>query len=151
VALERCSRALALDAGFVVGHQWRARAFEALGRFDEAVADLQAAADVLGDDPENLASLGHALARAGRRGDAETAGARLAELEERRYVSPYWRAVYHAGLGESEAALDALEAAIDSRADWVVALPVEPMFDDFRSLPRFRALVERLRPRSRAR
>jgi serine/threonine-protein kinase len=150
LAVERCDRALALDPEFPVGHQWRGRALGALGRYDDAIVSFRAAAARLGEEPETLASLGHALARSGRRAEAEAIAARLGELNGQRYVSPYWRAVLATGLGDTEAAFDLLAAAIDGRADWVIAVPVEPIFDELRELPRYRDLVARIRPRSRA-
>jgi len=150
-AVELCDRALDLDPTFAVGHQWRGRALEAAQRFEEAVAAFRAAAEQLGDEPETMASLGHALARAGRRAEAEAIASRLESLDAKRWVSPYWRAVLQAGLGNTEAALDLLATAIDVRADWVVAVPVEPLFDDFHDLPRFTELLARIRPRTRAR
>jgi TolB-like protein/tetratricopeptide (TPR) repeat protein len=150
LAVERCDRALALDADFPVGHQWRGRALEALGRYDEAIAAFRAAAARLGEEPETLASLGHALALAGQRPEAESIAERLAELSGERYVSPYWRAVLAAGLGDADGAFDLLAAAIDARADWVIGVPMEPIFDGLRGLPRYRDLVTRIRPRSRA-
>ncbi|MCM2268800.1 MAG: protein kinase [Thermoanaerobaculia bacterium] len=151
LAVERCDRALELDAAFAVGHQWRGRSLEALGRRDEAIAAFRAAELQLGDEPETMASLGHALARAGRRDEAEAIASRLEAMSASRYVSPYWRAVLQAGLDHRDAALDLLTSAIDARADWVVALPVEPIFDEFRELPRFRDLLARIRPRTRTR
>ncbi|HEX9801613.1 MAG TPA: protein kinase [Thermoanaerobaculia bacterium] len=150
-AVELCERALDLDASFAVAHQWRGRALEALGRYDEAASAFRAAAAQLGDEPETMASLGHALARSGRRAEAEELAARLETLVDRRYVSPYWRSVLRAGLGEVDAALDLLAEAIEARADWVVAVPCEPIFDELRDLPRFGELLARIRPRSRAR
>ncbi|MGH7336459.1 MAG: TPR end-of-group domain-containing protein, partial [Myxococcota bacterium] len=55
-----------------------------------------------------------------------------------------WWAVLLLGLGETEPALDRLEQATDERFDWIVALRVEPLFDELRAHPRFVALIERI-------
>ncbi|MBA3242198.1 MAG: hypothetical protein H0T60_13295, partial [Acidobacteria bacterium] len=59
---------------------------------------------------------GYAYAIAGRRAEAEAV---LEQLRERRasgYVSPYFVAVVHAGLGDSERAFAALEESYERQA-----------------------------------
>jgi hypothetical protein len=62
-----------------------------------------------------------------------------------RYVPPYASALVHAGLGERDAALAALDRAYDVRDVHLMYLAVDPKWDDLRSDPRFRALLERCR------
>ena len=146
-AIRRIDRALELESGFAAAHQWRGRAHEMLGNHDAAIADFRAAREHLPDDPETLASLGHALARAGQRDAARELLAELEQLAGQRFVSAYWRGLLLEGLGEPDAALDALERAVAERFDWVIALGVEPAFDGLRQERRFADLVARvLRP-----
>jgi len=150
-AIARTSRALDLEPGFVVALQWRSRALAMLDRFDEAIADLRRCDARSPNEPETLATLAYMLARSGATDDAHELIRRLDAMRDQRYVSPYYRAVAYAGLDDREALFESLQAAIDERNDWVVAIRAEPAFDLHRDLPRFASLVERIRPRSRAR
>jgi hypothetical protein len=48
------------------------------------------------------------------------------------------------GLGEEDAALDALEAGLEQRHWLMGTLAVEPMWDPLRDRPRFRAILDRI-------
>jgi serine/threonine-protein kinase len=140
-ALGETAKVVADEPAFAVAHQWRGRVLEALGRFDEALAAHRAALGLLGEDPESYANLAHACARAGRADEARSLLDELQGLSRRRYVSPYWIAMVHLGLGERDAALAWLQRAVEARFDWVTDLAVEPAFDPLRSDARFQALL----------
>jgi len=91
------------------------------------------------------ATLSYSLARAG---DTSYAKKLAAELEEKRkieYVSPVELATVHIALGNTETALDWIEAAVDDRRGWVAYLRVHPIMDSVRGEPRFAALVKRMK------
>ena len=60
------------------------------------------------------------------------------------YVMPYLFARVYARIGDRESALRWLEKAYAERADHLVLLNVDPLFDDLRSDPRFTALLTRV-------
>ncbi|HEX6052607.1 MAG TPA: tetratricopeptide repeat protein, partial [Gemmatimonadaceae bacterium] len=93
------------------------------------------------------ASLGYALALGGQRAEAEQILAALETEAQEHYVSPVAFATIKLGLGDTEGALDAAEAAFDERRGWMVYLNVNPMLDPLRGHPRFDALVSRMRLR----
>jgi len=91
------------------------------------------------------ATLGYSLACAG---DPSYAREVLAELEERRkteYISPVELATLYIALGDTQRALDWVEAAADDRRGWVAYLRVHPIVDPLRGEPRFAALVQRMK------
>ncbi len=142
---ERALReALALEPGFAVAHQWLGRALGATGRWEEATAEHRRALALLGEDPESLASVAHACARAGELEEAQRLLAELSALAARRWVSPYWFALVELGLGRHDEALELLARAVEERMDWVIALGVEPSFDPLRDRPRFAQLLRRV-------
>jgi len=49
----------------------------------------------------------------------------------------------HLGLGDTDAALQPLERALEDRSSLLWLTPVEPRFDRIREDPRFRELVSR--------
>lgn len=93
------------------------------------------------EDPLLSAILGYALARAGRREEAEAEAAWLAELRRDRFVPPEYFALIHIALGDTERAIDQLEAAASSRSNLVLYFGVEPMLGPLRGNPRFERLV----------
>jgi hypothetical protein len=56
------------------------------------------------------------------------------------YVSPYDIATIYAGMGNHEQAMDSLRTAAEEHAFWLIALPIEPLFDPMRGLRRFEGL-----------
>ena len=65
-------------------------------------------------------------------------------LSARRYVSPYFMALIHAGLGEKSAAFKWLDKAYEERNEWLVWLKVDPKLDGLRDDARFADLLHRV-------
>ena len=101
----------------------------------------------MNDDPEALAYLGQAYARAGQRDEAQKILAHLREEAKSRYVSGYSIALMFMGLGDKEQAIDALEQAYrEGAGNDLFTIRVDPMLDDLRGQPRFEALAEKILP-----
>ncbi len=165
-AMQACRRTLELDAGHPMPHWYIGLVYEQKREHQNAIGEFQIAfalsgggparpsseaylyalaRDALtGGNPVYLSSLGHAYAVAGNVVAARHVLGELDELAKRRYVSPYEKAVIHAGLGENEEAFAWLEKAYAERAGWLVYLQVEPRLDPLRSDPRFGNLVKRV-------
>ena len=125
-------------------HFFLGNALMALGEPARAIEHLQTAVSVSGNRPDMLAALGYALARSGSPAAARVALSQLTELRHRRYVSPVGLARVHAGLGETEAALDELDRASEVRATDLSWIHVEPAFRQLATHPRFSTLLQRL-------
>lgn len=91
-----------------------------------------------------LAFLGYGYARSGMSGEAKKILVRLDEQSKSRYISPVDYAVIYVGLGDRDKAFEWLERAVDERADWLVYLKVEPVFDSIRDDPRFAAILKKM-------
>lgn len=136
--------ALELDASFGVAHFLLSQALVQMGRFDEGVAHAERALEHSGSSTEALGALGHAAARAG---DVDRARGLLVQLDARareRYVSPTHLAQVYLGLGETDRALDCLEAAAAVRSADLVWLAVRPSYDPLRRMPRYEQLLAQL-------
>jgi DNA-binding winged helix-turn-helix (wHTH) protein/tetratricopeptide (TPR) repeat protein len=68
----------------------------------------------------------------------------LNALSEKKYVSPYLKAVVYSGLGELDEAIVQLETAFAERASWMIFLKVDPFLDRLRGHKRFEEILRRL-------
>ncbi|HEX9637443.1 MAG TPA: hypothetical protein VGB99_07910, partial [Acidobacteriota bacterium] len=88
--------------------------------------------------------LGRAYARAGRTAEARAILDRFERQSQRTFVAPYNRAIILAALGETDAALDALEQAYRGRSWYMSWIKVDPALDRLRSHPRFEELLRQV-------
>ena len=138
-AREHCDYVLDLNPDYQLARYYRRAALaygddplEALRAFDAESPDIYA--------QQSLSIAGFAAARAGDVARAESVLATLA-AGDFPYVSPINAARLLAGLGRSQAALDAIRQAIDQRDPWVIFVPGESIF---RSLPGIAPLLDRI-------
>jgi serine/threonine-protein kinase len=118
------------------------------GRDAEAMAALRRCGEVLGRTPMVLSALATAHALAGRPNDARTLLAEFEGMAAHRYVGPYFPAQVQVALGEHDAALTGLEAALEERVHWLAAIHLDPSLAALRGHPRFEAVVARVRSRA---
>ena len=145
-AIAQLRKTIEIDPRFYIAHYYLGQAFQLKGQLTEAIAEYQKAVE-LDDDPEALAYLGQAYARAGQRDEAQKILARLTENSKSRYVSGYSMALMFMGLGDKEHAIDALERAYrEGAGNDLFTIRVDPMLDDLRGQPRFEVLAEKILP-----
>jgi tetratricopeptide (TPR) repeat protein len=138
------SRTVELDQGFGLAHLFRGFVYAEQRRDTDAVEELQRAVDLSGGSPETHAALGYAFARADRAAEATEVLEWLRAQARARYVSPVLMATVLAGLGDLDAALDALEQAADQRAIDLIWIKVRPVYRQLAGHPRFIALTARM-------
>jgi hypothetical protein len=68
----------------------------------------------------------------------------LTSLAKQKYVSPYFLAGIHIGLGEHHRAMEFLEQCYNERSHWLIYLHIDPGMDPLRSNPRFQDLLGRI-------
>ena len=123
---------------------FRSHALAQLGRFDEALAELELSKK-LSNDRDVVAALGRVHAMTGDRAAAEAAIAELHERSKDTFVSPYALATIYAALGDTGEAITQLEKAFDDRSYWIIYLNVDPALDALRHLPAFDAIRHKAR------
>lgn len=111
------------------------------GRFDEALAELETAVRLSGENSFMLAAQVYGLGRAGRLDEARVVRTRLTELEKTEFVSAATRAIAALGLGDIPLALNCMEDALVERASILVWLKVDPMFNPLRGDSRFERIL----------
>jgi tetratricopeptide (TPR) repeat protein len=111
-------------------------------RYDDALPELRAAIRIDGETTSTLCYLAFALAKSGRRPEAEAILSKL--TASTRYVSPMELGIVYMGLGDHEHALRLLEDAYTARDLQLQFLGVDVTYDAIRSDPRYRDLMRRV-------
>lgn len=143
-AIDQYQRTLDLDAEFARTHLYLGLAYDAMGRYDEAVGALRVARAQSGGSSVVISMLGHALALAGRRDEARGLLDELTARAASQYVPAFNHAMIHVGLGDRDRAFDFFNRAFDERSSWLVSLNIEPLLDSIRDDARFADLVRRV-------
>ncbi len=144
-AIEQLQKTLELDPNFIVAHFFLALLYAQKAMNDEATAEAQKARALSGgDDSLMLAHLGAIYSFSGRSDEAKKVLDQLHQLSKHRYVSPFYTALIHKGLGQKDQALEWLEKAYKKRDHWLETLKVHPWFDSLRSDPRFIELLRKM-------
>jgi tetratricopeptide (TPR) repeat protein len=136
--------ALDMDPTFFAARTHLGLALEQLGRLEEAIEEFSKAGEISAESSEAAGGLGHAFAAAGRTAQARRI---LEEMDERaatRFVSPFDRALVHAGLADREAALKWLEGAAEERVPEILELKTDPRLANLAGEPRLTALARRI-------
>lgn len=143
-AEEQLHRTLELDTWFAHARLGLAYVHLARGRPEDAVAEMENAAEYARHEPERSASLGYALAIAGDRSAAEAIRDALVERSKQTFVDPYAVALVHLGLDDRDATFKWLDAACEARSRELIYLGVNPIVDPLRSDHRFESLLKRI-------
>ncbi|MEP6704062.1 MAG: tetratricopeptide repeat protein, partial [Acidobacteriota bacterium] len=118
-ALEEAETSVRLDDRNWWGYYWRGLAYSEKGMPDEAVSALQTAAK-LDDSPLIRGVLASALARAGRRAEAQKVIDDLTLKSKNRFVSQTSIAMGYVGLGENDKAFEWLDRALVSHDEQII-------------------------------
>jgi serine/threonine-protein kinase len=143
-AVRLLSRTIGLDDGFGMAHFFLGATYTELGRFPEALDELETAIRLSGRSPEILAALGYFHGVSGNVEGARTVLGELKQVADTRYVSPVKVAQVHVGIGEHREALARLEDAHTERAADLAWLGVRPVFASLRTEPRFAGLLTQM-------
>jgi len=138
--VDQCRRTLELDAYSPPAHTFLGRAYERLGRPQEAVEAYVTPLTFSEQNRDMVAALRAAVARQGIKGFWET---RLQYLLKEGEIRAYSVATAYMMLGDHEQALAWLEKLHAERGAWIRGLKVQPQWDPLRADPRFQDLLRR--------
>lgn len=140
-AMRRVNDVIGIEPGFWLSHHLLSDILIADARYD---ASLQASAEAKRLSPlQNQSDALRAIALAGL-GRTQEARAILSSLEQAardRYVPPTYLAWIHLALGDHDAALRQLEAALIAGDVWLSFLKVDPKWNRLRADPRFARIL----------
>jgi len=142
-AIELYKRTIELDENFYYSRIYLGRAYVIKGDYESAVRELKKA-ESLYDDPQVQMLLARTYVLQKKPEEARKILDKMTELSKQKYVSPYYLAEIHTGLGEKEEAFKLLEKALQMREGPMVYLKVEPFFRELHDDPRFDSLVQRV-------
>jgi serine/threonine-protein kinase len=141
--LREAEKTISLDDKNWWGHYWRGVAYSEKGMHDEAIAALRTAAG-LDDSPLIRGVLACALARAGRRAEAQRVIDELILASKSKFVSQTSIAMGYVGLGEKDEAFEWLGKSLESHDEQIVWIYKHPMFAPLRDDPRYKDLLIKL-------
>ena len=129
---------------FVKGWAGLGRLYACMGRYDEAVATLEKARFLAGDEHSVMAVLGQVYGMSGQLERAREIFAFFQSESRRRHVATQRMLLVHTGLGETEQALCCLEAGLKRREGWLISIGLHPAYDTLREEARFRGVLQLL-------
>jgi serine/threonine-protein kinase len=144
LAIVEIQRLLETEPNYGLGNFSLGTSYLVSGDWPKAIESLRKANEIMGSVPFSLGALGFALASGGHR---EEAGRLLQELRarlDRGYYPAFPLAQIELGLGNTDAALDWLERAVDERNTGWYLPAVDPIWKAIRTTPRFRALMAKM-------
>ena len=143
-AIEQLRRTLELDPNYPVSYWILGLLLRKTGHYELAIREGEKGVKLSGGSPLLRAALAHTLAAAGRTKEALQTLDDLKKLAKPRYVSPYFFAGIHIGLGEDDCAIEYLEKAYEERSHWLIYLHIDPSMDSLRYNARFKDLLRRV-------
>ena len=142
-AVAAALRALELDSNAPLTHMLLGRGYMLVGEPRKAIASLTTAARLSAHGPIAKANLGYAYARGGFPDKAQRILDGITRRSSVPYVSPVDVALVLIGLGETDAALTALEDGFRTRAARMLAVS-DPFFAELSAEPRYQRLLANL-------
>jgi DNA-binding winged helix-turn-helix (wHTH) protein/Tfp pilus assembly protein PilF len=137
-------KAVEFEPTFPPAHFVLGRAYAKVGELQLAIDALTEAVRIAGNVPRFESCLGYAYARAGRRAEAEAILDRFSRGPLAPVIPPVAGGMISLGLGDTEAALTALEQTYAAREPGAV-IAGDPFFSELAPDPRHRELMARLR------
>jgi tetratricopeptide (TPR) repeat protein len=143
-AIEQCRKTIDLDQSLFFLPLYIGWAYEQLGKYQEAAAELTRTRNLPGGSAQATGELGYVYAISGRQAEGREMLAELRKRAKREFIDPYYIAIVYLGLDEQEETFVWLNKGFEERSVWLLWLKVEPKFDRLRSDARFVDLVRRV-------
>ena len=142
-AIEQLKKTLELDPDFGIALGGIAEAYAMKGMYAEALDASKKAYARTGDDPFGLSLIGYTYGKSGRRAEASAVIEKLVKLKTTRSHISYFIAVVYNSLGEKDKGFEWLDRACDEHDIYMRGLKADPVWDDYRSDPRYAPILKR--------
>ena len=138
-------KTLEIDPTFVNAHYYLGLILQQKGDLPGAIAQLEKAKQLSGDEPFVSTLTAAAKAKAGDKRAALQMLTDLDKISQHREVLAYQRALLYVGLNKREEAIRWLEQGFEDRDGSNIGwIKVDPLLDPLRGDPRFEALVQKV-------
>lgn len=144
-AIDQAEAVLDIDPAYPMALIRLGAAHAGRGDWARSIRAFRRAASAAPDLPACYGLLGYAHGRAGLRPQALAALEKLTRMRETRYVPAFPFGMVHLGLGEMDRAVRYIEEEYQSRGWFLLLLNKAPQFDPLRGVPRFDAVVRRMK------
>ncbi len=143
-ALARLQKTFELEPNYWFAYQQVASAYIEKGMFAEAIVAARKGRESYDASSRLISFIGYALAKLGRRAEAQAELEGLLKLSTERYIPPYNIAMIYNGLGDTDKTLAWLEKGYQQRDTRMTFLKVEPKWNNLRDDSRFQDLLRRV-------
>ncbi len=141
-ALAQSRKVIEMDPNLGFAHWHTGMNYIQKRMYDEAIESFQKAISLTGAVPTFFSYLGYSYARKGKERQARQMLAQLESLSQQQFVSSYFNAMIHLGLGDLDKTFEWLDKAYEERSGFMAFIRVEPMLDELRTDARFESLVD---------
>jgi TolB-like protein/Flp pilus assembly protein TadD len=143
-AIEHGLKAIDTYPNFATGYKWLGMAYGHIGQFDEAIAQLSQAVELV-RNPPNVLLLAEVYALSGAPSKVDEMLKELDKLSEQGfYYCPYEKALVSIALEDKDEAFELIEQAYAERAYCMPWLEAHQALDPLRDDPRFQDLLLRM-------
>jgi tetratricopeptide (TPR) repeat protein len=142
--LSYSARAIQMFPAFWLPHLTAGMCYSISGREPEAIHELTRALEINPDSAISQAGIAISLAKSGHCAEALHALDKLLAMKDRTYVSPSYVSLVYLALGDRDAEYAWLEKSYDDRAEFLLWLNIDPVYDGERGDPRFQAMVRKV-------
>ncbi len=144
-AIEVLRNAIELDPNSAMAHNCLGTAYVMKEMIEEGISEIKRAIEISKGKVANwISDLALAYARAGNINEVRNILADLLRINEQSHKSETEIAGVYLSLGEKDKAMEWLEKAYERHAGYLVNINYDSSFDDFRSDPRFQALLKKI-------
>ncbi len=143
-ALAVAQQIVELDKNYPQGYSQAGFAFWAMKRCDEALANFQKFDEMIPDFALAKYQLCFGLAAVNRHPEARAVLDEMKTLAANGYVKPFFLAMAHVAVGETDAAFDYFEQSFDEQEPWLMWFGTDPMLEILHDDARFVRLLERM-------
>jgi TolB-like protein/DNA-binding winged helix-turn-helix (wHTH) protein len=144
-SIDRLKQTIELNPNHWLPRMFIARPYIEKGMYREAIAECERAKALGSSSLEIVALAGWSYAKLGETRRTRAEIDELEKISERRYVPPYFAALIHNALGETDVALSLLEKGFAVKDVRMTFLKVDPKWNNLRNEPRFIALMKQMK------
>jgi len=136
IAIDAYKKTINMFPNFIGVNQWLAESYLQMSMYKEALELYQ--------EIENLPMIGLTYVLMGKKDNAELILEELGKNRKEEEFSPYDLALLNFYLGKNDKGFELLEKAYNNYIFSVCLLKVDPLFNNIRSNPKFKAMLEKM-------